>query len=74
MQLNLQLITCCHWNYGNLLTTLTVNSFKLIYMGTRVESENLSNETLERGLCYPCKTETLCSPIRDKVEKVKDLA
>ena len=35
----------------------------------RVESENLSNEILEKGLCYSCKTELLCSQIRDKVGK-----
>lgn len=46
---------------------LTVISFKLISL--RMESENLSNEILEKGLCYSCKTELLCSQVRDEVAK-----
>lgn len=35
----------------------------------RAESEKLSNEILEKGLCYSCRTELLCLQIWDKVGK-----
>lgn len=50
-----------------IVVILTVISFKLISL--RMEPENLSNEILEKGLCYSCKTELLCLQTRGKLVK-----